>query len=447
MGQHLQKQLLPRHVQMLALGGAIGAGIFQGSAETIGAAGPAVVFAYLFAGFILFVVMGAMAEMALVHKGLDLRGFIHQAFGARASFIIGWLYFLNWILVMAVEIVAAGTFLKYWFTSTPVWLLSLVVALFIILVNLASVRLFGEIEYWLTGMKIVTLLVFVLLGLALLFGLFPAHDAPLLQHYTEHGGFFPLGITGVLSSLLIVIFSYGGTEMIGITIREMKDAEKTLPKVIQGIIIRICLFYVLPLLVIVGLTPWNQVGKTGSPFVEVLSSVGLEGAAHIMNFIMLTAVVSAANSGMYATSRMIHSLANQGEAPAFFTKLSKNGVPIYGLLISSLSLLLGAAVAFVAQDQVFQYLMGIPGYTVLLIWIMILLSQLKLRKQYPVMPNYRVAWFPYLSIFSVLSLIAIFVSILLNPKNAVNSAVYITVLLFLFLFSGFKLWGRGETVQ
>jgi AAT family amino acid transporter len=434
MSDHLQKRLLPRHVQMMALGGAIGAGIFQGSAETISAAGPGVIFSYVIAGILLYIVMSAMAEMALGFAGTDLRGLVHKAFGTRVSFILGWLYFVQWVLVMAVEIVTAGTFLQYWF-SAPVWLLSLIVTFVIIAINLFSVRLFGEIEYWLTSVKILTLIVFVILGALLLFGVIPTDNPPGLTNYLSHGGFLPLGWQGVLSSLLIVIFSYGGTEMIGITITEMKDAKITLPRVINGVILRISLFYVLPLLIITGLIPWDQVKSSGSPFVEVLSAAGLKGAANIMNFILLTAVVSAANSGMYATTRMLYSLAKEKEAPAFFTRLGKSGVPIYGLVASSISLFLGSLVAFIAPKSVFQYLMGIPGYTVLLTWILICLSHLKLRGKYERAPHFRISFFPYTTGITVLILAAIMVFVVLNPKNLINTIVYLLIVLVLLITS------------
>ncbi|MBA4837776.1 amino acid permease, partial [Thermoactinomyces intermedius] len=234
----LQRKLRPRHVQMIALGGAIGAGIFQGSAETIQSAGPGVLIAYLIAGVLLFIVMGSLAEMALANKGLDIRGLIYKALGYQVSFVVGWIYFIMWILVMAVEIVAAGTFLHYWFTGLPVWLLSFLVALVLVGLNLLSVGLFGEVEFWLTGIKVFTLMAFVILGSGLMFGWIPTENPPYLTHLTAHGGFLPLGWKGVISSLLIVIFSYGGTEMIGLTITEMKDPEKSLPKVIKDIIIR-----------------------------------------------------------------------------------------------------------------------------------------------------------------------------------------------------------------
>ncbi|MFC4545887.1 amino acid permease [Paenactinomyces guangxiensis] len=438
MSEQLKRGLSPRHIRMMAIGGTIGAGIFKGSADSLSLAGPGVIFAYLFAGLLLFLVMGAMAEMAGVYTQTDLRGIINKAFGSHVSFVMGWLYWVNWVLVMAVEIVAAGSFLQYWFPELPVWFLSLIVAICILVVNVASVRFFGEIEFWLSGIKVTTLILFIIIGSSLLLGIGAADSAPQLQHYTSHGGFFPMGWTGVFSSLLIVIFSYGGTELIGLTLREAKDMERVLPKIIRGVVWRVCLFYVLPILVICGLLPWNEIGDHGSPFVQVLSSVGLKGAAHVMNLVLLTAVVSAANSGMYATSRMLYSLAKDGEAPSVFTRLSKKGVPSYGLLVSGISLFIGSWAAFMTPEHVFQYLMGIPGFTVLFVWITICLAQLKVRSKYPVTPSYQTRFYPYATIFAVVSLSVILGMVLLNIKNITSSIISLSVILVLFLLSYLK---------
>ena len=434
----LQRKLRPRHVQMIALGGAIGAGIFQGSAETIQSAGPGVLIAYMIAGVLLFIVMSSLAEMALANKGLDIRGLIYKALGYQVSFVVGWIYFIMWILVMAVEIVAAGTFLHYWFTDVPIWLLSFLVALVLVSLNLLSVGLFGEVEFWLTGIKVFTLMAFVILGSGLMFGWIPTENPPFFTNLTAHGGFLPLGWTGVISSLLIVIFSYGGTEMIGLTITEMKDPEKSLPKVIKDVLLRICLFYVLPLFIIMGLVPWNQVGQAGSPFVTVFSALELKGVAHIMNFILLIAVTSAANTGIYSSSRVLYSLSKQKEAPAIFSRLNKNGVPIYSLILCGGSLLLGSVVAMAAQESVFQYLMGIPGYTTIMLWIIICLSQFRLRKQYKEKPFFNVPLYPYLTILTLTVLSIIFITLLLNPNNVINSIVFLSMMTILFFAAKFK---------
>lgn len=423
---------------MLAIGGTIGAGIFQGSAETIQLAGPGVVFAYLFAGIILFFVMSSLAEMASAFPGVELRGLIHKGCGHRLSFISGWLYWINWVIVIAVEVVAAGTFLHYWFTSVPVWMLSMICAIGILVMNLFSVRMFGEVEFWLSTMKVVTLIVFVFLGSYLLFWSGIGETPPPgLTNYTEAGGFFPKGILGVLASFVVVIFSFGGSEMIGLTLSEVKESHKVLPKVLRGVIVRITLFYLFPILIIVGLIPWDQVGSGQSPFVQVLSEVGLPSAASVMNFILLTAMLSAANSGMYATSRLLYSMAQDGAAPKVFSKLSKTKVPIYGLFISSLFLFFGAWLSFVAPENVFNYLMGIPGFTVLLMWLAIVTSQLRLRKQYEHKDTYQLSFYPYSSWLTIIVLLAILLTMILTSSNVIQVIIVFLIVSTLGITSFF----------
>jgi amino acid transporter, AAT family len=437
--QESKKLLLPRHVQMMALGGMIGAGMFKGSSESLSIAGPSVAISYFFGGVILLIVMGALAEMTSAFPNSDIRSLIHKAFGYRSSFIIGWLYWVNWVLVMAVEIVAAGTFLQYWFTNSPLWILSTMVALGIILINMFHVRFYGELEYWLAGVKITTLVLFILIGGAMLLGLTPGQTHPLyFSNFTHHGGFFPHGWGGIFSALLIVMFSYGGAELIGITVNEMEDAKQVLPKVVKSVVGRVIIFYVLPILIIAGLVPWNAVNSSVSPFVQVFAATGLSGAAHVMNFVMLTAVVSAANSGMYATSRMLYSLAQSGEAPSWFLRVSHNGVPFRAVIVSSISLFIGVVAAYVAPAQVFHQLMSIPGFSVLIVWIAICLAQLKLRKHYPATPNFKLAYFPYATIVSILSLVSILVIIAFDRNNLLGSFICFLVIALLFILAQFK---------
>jgi len=428
--QNLKAGLLPRHIQMMAIGGMIGTGIFKGSSNTISIAGPGVAIAYLIGGALLFFVMSALAEMACAYPTLDIRKLIQKAFGSRASFVIGWLYWIQWVLVMAVEIVAAGAFLQYWFPAVPLWVLSFIVGVCLILLNILNVKNYGELEFWLAGIKVVTLTLFIVLGGALLFGLTSGTPAD-FANYTQHGGFFPFGWTGVFSSLLVVLFSYGGAEMIGVTIAETKNAERVLPKVIKGVIWRVILFYVCPLLIICGLMPWNEIANQSSPFVQVLSAFGLGQAAHVMNFVMLTAVISAANSGMYVTTRMLYSLATDGQAPAAFTRLSKHGVPIVGLVVSAVCLFLGALVAYLTPSNVFSYLMGIPGFVTIVMWMSICLAQLKLRRSYTALPHYYVRLFPYTTVLTVLALFVILIMIMSDEANLISSIVCLSVLLVL----------------
>lgn len=413
----LQKRLLPRHITMMAMGGAIGTGIFKGSAETVTLAGPGVILTYVFAGLLLLVVMGAIAEMALVYPNTNMKGFIHKAFGKRVSFVVGWMYCIMWLAVCVIEVVVAGSFLQYWFPSIPLWVLSLACTAFVIGINMMNVKNYGEFEFWFAGIKITMIMVFIVLGASILFGIIPSNDSNYLQNFTGHGGFFPNGWTSIFAALLIVMYSYGGSELIGVTVNEAKDAERVLPKVIKSFIWRIILFYTLPILVICGLIPWNQISDTSSPFVQVLSMAGLQGAAHIMNFILITAVLSAANSGLYGCTRMLHSLATGGEAPKSFGHVTSKGVPFYSLMFSAAVLVGGSMIAFFAQDRVFTLLMAFPGFVVSLVWISVTLAQLKLRKSYPKQPSFRIWGYPYISGFTALTLSVITVIFMFNDSH------------------------------
>jgi amino acid transporter, AAT family len=431
----LKKDLLPRHVQFMALAGMIGTGIFKGSSETLNMAGPSVVVAYLIGGLLLFIVMGALGEMATVFPNLNVQRLVHKAFGLQISFIVGWLYWINWILVTIVELIAAASFLQFWFPTTPLWLLSLLCAAFIVGINLFQVKYYGEMEFWFAGIKILALTLFIILGTLILFGIFPSSLDNPLSNYTAHGGFFPNGMSGVMSAFLVVMFSYGGAELIGVAVTETKDAHRVLPKVIIGTVWRVIIFYILPILIICGIIPWNQVSSEDSPFVQVFSMVGIPGAADVMNFVLITAVLSAANSGIYATSRTLYSMAQNGESPRALLKTSKTGIPINGILITTLCILMGVFLAYMTPDQVIGYLMSIPGFTVILIWFCICAAQLKLRPKYKDKPVFQLKWYPFTTIFAMIGLTIIFVAFLTNSNNVIGTTVCLVTVSFLTILS------------
>jgi len=435
----LQKKLRPRHITFMAMGGVIGTGIFKGSSETINLAGPGVILSYVFAGLLLLVVMGAIAEMATVYPNKNMKDFISLAYGQRLAFIVGWLYCFMWLAVCVIEVIAAGSFLQFWFPDVPLWTLSLASAAFILLVNTMSVGRLGELEFWLAGIKIAMIIIFIVLGGCLLFGIIPGSSpAPYLSNFTAHGGFLPNGWAAILSALLVVTFSYGGSELIGLTLTETPDADKVLPKIVKSFILRVVLFYTLPILIICGLIPWNQLSDQTSPFVQVLTATGLQGAAHIMNFILVTAVLSAANSGIYGATRMLHSMATNNEAPAMLAKTSSRGVPVNSLILCAVVLLLGSWLAYVAQDQVFGILIAVPGFVVLLVWISICLSQLKLRKSYPIQPSFRIWGYPYISGLTAICLSVIAVLFLFDASNRISIGACVIFLIILFISSLFK---------
>jgi AAT family amino acid transporter len=433
--QNLQKGLLPRHVQFIALAGMIGTGIFKGSSDTLNIAGPSVVITYLIGGLLLFVIMAALGEMAVAYPNSNVQHLVNKAFGFQVSFVVGWLYWINWVLVTVVELLAAGSFLQFWLPNQPLWLLSIICAAVIVGINLFQVKYYGELEFWFAAIKIIALIAFIVLGVLLLFGVLPGTHTNPISNYSAHGGFFPHGVSGMLSAFLVVMFSYGGAELIGVAVTETKDSELVLPRIIKGAVWRVIIFYIMPILIICGLMPWNHVSGSTSPFVQVFSSTGLPGAAHVMNFVLLTAVLSAANSGIYATSRTLFSMAQSGVAPGRFLKTSKSGIPIQGIMTTSFFILIGVYLAYVTPNQVIGYLMTIPGFTVMLIWIGICAAQLKLRKQYKTKPAFKVKGHPFTTIFSILSLCMIFIGFLLNPNNIIGSTVSLITMGILIILS------------
>ncbi|MDG4656780.1 amino acid permease [Ectobacillus antri] len=424
----LKKELLPRHVQFLALAGMIGTGIFKGSGDTLAVAGPGVIISYLLGGVLLMIVMVALAEMAVVYPQHNVQHLVHKAFGFRVSFVVGWLYWVNWTLVTIVEILAAGSFLQFWFPAVPLWLLSALCALLIIGINSFQVKFYGEMEFWFASIKIIALVLFIFLGGAVLLGFTSFAPATPTEHLLGHGGFFPNGLHGVFSACFIVMFSFGGSELIGVAISETKDVEKVLPKVIKGVVVRVILFYILPITIIAGLIPWNQVAGNESPFIQVMDAIGIPGVAHIMNFILLTAVLSAANSGIFATSRTMFALAEKGEAPILFKKVSGTGTPIAAIGVNGMLLLIGAGLAYFAPESIIGTMMTIPGFTMLLLWLSICAAQLKLRPTYTNMPAFKMRLFPATTIIGIVGLVIIFLGSTFSNGVSIGTVVCFTTL-------------------
>ncbi|MCL1631681.1 amino acid permease [Sporolactobacillus sp. CPB3-1] len=444
----LKRGLLPRHIMLMAMAGMIGTGIFKGSGDTLSIAGPSVTIAYLVCGLILFIVMVALAEMAIAYPGLNLQHLMHKAFGFRVSIVIGWLYWVNWMIVTVVEVLAAGSFLNYWLPHVPLWVLAGLCGLFIVTINLFQVSLYGEFEFWFAGIKIGAIIVFIILGLLILFGIVPSPADP-VKNIFGHGGFFPNGFGGTVSALLVVIFSYGGSELIGLTVTEAKDVEHVLPKVIKSVVSRVAMFYILPIIIICGLMPWSSVSATeSSPFIQVFEAVGLPGVPHLMNFVLLTAVLSAANSGIYATTRTLYAMAERGEAPGFVRKLSKSGVPLGGIALTSTFLAVGVVLAYLSPSQIINQLMSIPGFTICLVWIAICAAELRLRPAYPKVPFFKMAVFPYMTIIGAASLSLIFVTFVLNRANLIGTVTCLVIMALLvsvsFLIKSEKKLDKGE---
>lgn len=430
--QKLQRTMTSRHIMMMALGGSIGAGLFKGSSEAIDMAGPAVVLAYLIGGILLLFIMQGLAEMAVQNSGArTFRDLVQSVLGVFPAYFLDWIYWKMWVLNIAAEAVVAAIFLQYWFPDTPIWMLAFVVSVSVTIVNLLSVKIFAETEYWLALIKISVIVIFILSGLLLLFMSFGEHTAPTFSNLTEHGGFFPNGSAGLMTAMLVVIYSYGGTEIIGITLAETKDPEKVVPKAVRGTLTRIIAFYLFPFFIIVGLIPWDQVNGAGeSPFVMVFQMIGVPGADHVMNAVILLAIISSMNSGLYGSSRVLYTQAVDGRVPKLFARLSPKKVPFFAILMCTASLYAGVLISIFVGSQTFNYLMGSLGYTVLFIWLIIAFAHLKSRKPQTQLSGYYVKWFPYTTWIAIISLLAILVGIVINTSVIITG---VTLGIYLFI--------------
>ncbi|WP_440604537.1 amino acid permease [Bacillus sp. GB_SG_008] len=434
--ESLTRTITARHIMMMALGGTIGAGLFKGSSTAIDMAGPSVIIAYLFGGIILMFVMKGMAHMALENRqARTFRDLIQPVLGKYAGYFLDWIYWKMWVLNIAAESLVAATFLQYWFPNIQIWVLSLIVSIAVTIVNLFSVKLFAETEYWLALLKITVIVLFIIFGFIVLFVPFQTHTAIGFSNLSSHGGFFPNGMHGLISAMLVVIYSYGGAEMIGVTLAETKNPEKAIPKAVRGTLIRIISFYILPFFIIVSLIPWNQVnGVPESPFVMVFKAIGIPYADHVMNAIILLAIISSMNAGLYASSRIVYTQAQDGQLPKIFTKLSPKKVPIYAILACTSSLYVGVLISLFAGSKTFNYLMGSLAYTVLCIWIIITLAYLKIRVQQWKQNTYSARYFPYTTLVSLLILISILVSVVATTSIMVTIITFCIYLLITLIY-------------
>lgn len=377
---HLARGLKNRHIQMIALGGAIGTGLFYGSAASIQLVGPGIIVSYIIGGFVMYLIMRMLGEMSTEEPVAGaFSHFAYKYWGEFAGFLAGWNYWFLYILVSMAELTVVGIYVAYWFPDFPAWLTSLIVLVSITAINLINVRLYGEAEFWFAIIKVLAVIGMIVLGLVLIvFGL--GGEATGISNLWVHDGFFPHGMWGLLLSLVVVMFSFGGTELIGITAGEADDPKKSIPQAIRQVMWRILIFYIGALTVMMIIFPWNQVGMEGSPFVTIFSKLGIGSAANILNFVVLTAAISVYNSGIYSNGRMLYSLAEQGNAPKLFMKLGANKVPYVAILFSSACTLVVVAINYLIPEGAFMQVMAVATTAATITWVMIVLVHLKFRK-------------------------------------------------------------------
>ncbi|TNH44001.1 D-serine/D-alanine/glycine transporter [Photorhabdus luminescens] len=447
----LQRHLSNRHIQLIAIGGAIGTGLFMGSGKTISLAGPSIIFVYMIIGFMLFFVMRAMGELLLSNLNYkSFSDFSADLLGPWAGFFVGWTYWFCWVITGIADVVAITSYISYWQPDFPQWLTSLLCVLLLLSLNLATVKLFGEMEFWFAMIKIVAIIALITTGAVLISMHFqsPAGHTASLANIWNDGGFFPKGLSGFFAGFQIAIFAFVGIELVGTAAAETKDPMKSLPRAINAIPIRIITFYVLALIIIMSVTPWRSIIADKSPFVELFVLIGLPAAASIVNFVVLTSAASSANSGVFSTSRMLFGLAKEGDAPHQFSRLSRRSVPASGLIFTCLCLSCGVVLIYLIPDvmHVFTLVTTVSAILFMFIWSMILSSYLVYRKRRPALHKASTYKMPFGIIMSWVCLAFFaFVLILLTLRDDTRQALIITPIWFLILIIGFQIVKKRRT--
>ncbi|MEJ5081023.1 MULTISPECIES: amino acid permease [unclassified Ochrobactrum] len=385
---HLARNLTNRHLQLIAIGGAIGTGLFMGSGKTISLAGPSILLVYAIIGFMLFFVMRALGEILL--SNLEYRSFADFAgdyLGPWAQFFTGWTYWLCWIVTGIADVVAVSGYISFWYPDLALWIPALGLIGVLLLLNLPNVRNFGEIEFWFALIKIIAIVALILAGAYMLITGFalPNGTQASITHLWANGGFFPNGFFGFVAGFQIAVFAFVGIELVGTAAAETENPTRNLPKAINSIPIRVVLFYVGALFVIITVIPWDQVDPGSSPFVAMFSLAGLGIAAHVVNFVVLTSATSSANSGIYSTSRMIYGLATSRLAPQTLGKLNSRKVPVNALFFSCIFLLAGVVLLYAGDSiiEVFTIVTTISALLFIFIWSIILASYIQYRRKRP----------------------------------------------------------------
>nr|WP_284724272.1 amino acid permease [Laceyella tengchongensis] len=440
----LRRGLDERHMHMIALGGAIGTGLFYGSATTIQMTGPAITLAYLIGGVVIFFIMRALGEMTLAEPvSGSISHYAGRYIGPFAGFLAGWTYWFMWIIVGMAELTAIGTYFQYWFPSVPQWVPSLVALVLMTLVNLLHVKAFGEFEFWFASIKVFAILAMMGGGLLLIFGpIDHGSTSTGVDNLFAHGGFMPHGWKGFLLSMVLVFFSFGGVELVGMTAGEAKNPLKSIPAAVNKVIWRILIFYVGALTIMLMLYPWNEIGTKGSPFVMIFDQIGIPATATILNIVVITAALSAFNSGLFSTSRMLYHLGLEGQAPRIFTKLNKAHAPQRGILFSSLLLSVAVVLNYLVPEKVFLYISSVATVAVITSWALILLTHLRFRKANRT-TAFNMPFYPYSSYFA-LAFLGIVV-ILMAYVDSTVIALIVAPVWYLLVFVSYHVRQRIAT--
>ncbi|MBL1080692.1 amino acid permease [Streptomyces actinomycinicus] len=435
-GSGLQAGLKNRHLSMIAIGGVIGAGLFVGSKAGIATAGPGILLSYALVGTLVVLVMRMLGEMSAANPTSgSFSAHADRALGRWAGFSIGWLYWFFWVVVLAVEATAGAQILEGWIPDIPQWGWALIVMIVLTATNLVSVGSYGEFEFWFAGIKVVAIGAFIVVGLLAVFGVLPGVDAEKasFSNLTSHGGFLPHGPGAILTGVLLVVFSFMGSEIATLAAGESEDPQRAVTKSTNSIIWRIGVFYLGSILVVVSLLPWDDksIAKDGS-YVAALDSLGIAHAGEIMNFIVLTSVLSCLNSGMYTASRMAFSLGERGDAPKAFARVNSRGVPMTAILASVVFGFVAVFFNYLSPDKIFLFLVNSSGAVALFVWLVICFSQLRMRKilqrEAPEKLVVKMWLYPYLTWATALMIVGVLVYMLFDTEHDGRETVLLSLM-------------------
>ncbi len=446
--QQLNRSMKSRHLLMLSLGGVIGTGLFLNVGYTINQAGPGgALIGYLFGGLILFMVMNCLGELAVYMPVTgSFQTYATRFISPSAGFSLGWMYFVGSAATAGVEFTAAGILMQHWFPDIPIWIWCAVFMVLLFVINALTTKGFAEAEFWFASIKVVAVIAFIIIGGAAIFGLIPLADRP-TPHLTNlaPSGLFPAGITIIFVTMMNVIFSYQGSELVGIAAGETENPEKNIPRAIRTILFRIIVFYIASIIVLSAIFPSSELGLMESPFVTLMNLAGVPYAAGIMNFVILTAILSVGNSCLYASTRLLFSMSHEGMAPKLFGRLTKNKVPLNALIFTMVFSLLSLLTSVMEADAVFVLLMSIAGISVTISWMGICASQLMFRYRYIKSGGnladlkFKTPLFPLIPIFCIFFCLVILIFLAFDPTQRIGLLYGIGFFMACMIFYRLKL--------
>lgn len=436
----LKRGLKSRHVTMIAIGGAIGTGLFLGSGSAIHSAGPSIILSYLVVGIITFFMMRALGELILADP--ESRSFleaIKKYLGKRAEFVAGWTYWACWLTLAMADLTATGIYLRYWFPWLPQWVGPLAIIVLLLLINTVNVGLFGELESWFSMIKVIAIVALSITGAVMIVLHTPVKGGNVsLTNLVNHGGFFPTGWWGFLLSFQMVVFAFVGVEIVGQTASETANPEQDIPKAINTLPVRIGLFYVGSMLAIMSVYPWNEIKTTSSPFVQVFMGIGVTAAAGILNFVVLTAAMSATNSAIFSTSRSLYSLARNGHAPKKLSSLTKKAIPLNALTTSSLILFVVVILNYVMPASIFAVVSTVSTICFVIVWLMIMWAHIVYRNQNKAsLGKFRMPGYPVTSWVTIIFYLAVLALLFFIPTTQlalIISILFVVVLAISYSF-------------